>query len=227
LTVAARLAYAARVFVGHLAAGLMLKARVREAPLAALLAGGAFLDLVHGALVIAGVEHVVMHDPPTFANMELVQVGYSHSLTASVFYSVAAALLGARWWRSRAAGVAVGLAVFSHFVLDVLTHQADMPLLGLGVEHDVMLGTGLALHPLAFFVIEAGFCLLAWALYDAGNRRLLLTMLVLLGLWANNVFGFALPPPPPEVVQGMMVTAGFALAGAAIWWAARRGGSAG
>lgn len=212
------------MFIGHLAAGLALKARVRQVPLGALLAGTAFLDAVHGLLQMAGIERVEMRDPPVFANWDLTEIGYSHSLVASVLWSVVIGALATRWWRSPAAGWAIGLAIFSHFVLDVLSHKADMPLIGLGVANDLKLGTGLALHPLPFFLVELGWCLLAWCLYDAANRRLLLTLLALMVLWANNIFGFALPPPPPPALRGFITIVPFALAGWFVWWAARPAG---
>ncbi len=209
------------MFIGHMAAGLVLKARVREAPLGMLIAGTAFLDIVHGLLEIVGVEHVVVHGPPVFANWELAEIGYSHSLLVSVLYSVACGALAARWWRSRAVGWAIALSVFSHFVLDLVSHNADLPLVGLGLEGDLKLGTGLARHPVPFFVLELGWCLVAWYVYDATNRRLLLTLLALMALWANNVFGFALPPPPPAPFLGVITIASFAFAGSSLWWAAR------
>jgi membrane-bound metal-dependent hydrolase YbcI (DUF457 family) len=209
------------VFIGHLAAGLALKARVRTAPLAALLAGSAFADVVHGLLELAGIERAIVRDPPVFANWELVEIGYSHSLVVSLFYSVVIGALGARWWRSRAIGTALALAVFSHFILDVLSHKADVPLIGLGLVHDLKLGTGLAVHPLPFFLVELGWCLVAWYLYDPANRRLLLTLFVLMAVWANSVFGFALPPPPPPAAQGLLTIVPFAVAGWALWWASR------
>jgi hypothetical protein len=208
------------VFVGHLAAGLALKARVRHAPLGPLLAGTTFLDLLFGVFGVLGLERAVVGTPPVFANWDL-DIGYSHSLLMSVLYSVALGWLAARWWRSVSIGVAIGLAVFSHFVLDVVSHRPDMPLVGLGTADDVKLGTGLAAHPLAFFALELAWCVAAWRWYDAANRRLLGTLLVLMALWANNVFGFFPAPPLSAAGQSVMTVAGFAIAGAALWWAAR------
>ena len=201
-----------RVFVGHLAAGLALKSRVREAPLAPVLAGTAFLDLLFGIFGMIGLERVVVGDQPVVANWEL-HIGYSHSLLVSVLYSVALGWLAACWWRSPSVGVAIGLAVFSHFVLDTLSHRPDMPLIGLGATHDVALGTGLATHPLPFFIVELAWCLLAWWWYDAGNRRLLITLLVLMAIWANNISGSRPPPALSPAGQSAFTIFGFVVAG--------------
>lgn len=210
------------MFIGHFAAGFALHRGVRQAPIGALLLGTALLDLLHSLYRLAGIEHVVVHEPPIFANWQLVEIGFSHSLLVSLVYAAAAAALAGWWWRSRAIAAAVAAAVFSHFVLDVLTHHPDMPVVGLGAATDLKLGTNLADHPLPFFLVELGWCLAAWALYDAGNRRLLVTLLVLMALWANNVFGFSLPPIPPDTaLHALIPLLGFGLAGAALVWAAR------
>jgi hypothetical protein len=208
------------MYLGHLAAGLVLKSRVREAPLAWLLFATVLSDLVCGVLLALGIERSVVHGPMVFANMES-HIEYSHSLLASL----GCALLVAAWarvhWRSLRVGVALGLAVLSHYVLDALSHRPDMPVLGFGAAHDITLGTNLALHPLAFFLVELGFCLLAWRLYDGGNRRLLFTILVLMALYTNTVFGFAPPPPPSASLMGGAMIWLFGVSAAIMAWAAK------
>ena len=210
------------MFIGHLAAALAINSRVRAAPLGVLLAGTALLDLLHVPLRIAGIEPVIVGSPPVFANWDLVELGYSHSLVASAVFGTVIGYVAARWWGSRSIGTALGIAVFSHFVLDVLSHKPDVPLVGFGLARDLKLGTNLAVHPLPFFLVELGWCLVAWYVYDPANRRLLVTLAVLMAVWANNIFGFALPAKaPPAAVFGLITLASFAVAGAALWWAAR------
>jgi hypothetical protein len=208
------------VFVGHLAAGFALKSRVREAPLLALLLGTAVCDLLFGVFGMLGVERAVPHGTPVFANWEL-HIGYSHSLLVSVLYATALGWLAARWWRSSRIGAAVGLAVFSHFVLDVASHRPDMPLIGLGASHDLEIGTNLALYPLPFFLVELGWCLLAWRWYDPRNRRLLVTLLVMMVIWSNNIFGFSQLPDLTPAAQAGLTLVGFLLFAAVLWWAAQ------
>jgi membrane-bound metal-dependent hydrolase YbcI (DUF457 family) len=54
---------------------------------------------------------------------------YSHSLIAAVLWSAAGYGLY-RLWRRPAGGAAtlVGLAVFSHWILDFVVHRPDLPL---------------------------------------------------------------------------------------------------
>jgi len=96
-----------------------------------------------------------------------------------------------------------------------------MPLIGLGAAHDVRLGTDLALHPVPFFLVELGWCLLAWWWYDPGNRRLLVTLLVMMVVWSNGTFGFSPMPVLPPAGQAALTLTGFLLFAAVLVWAAR------
>lgn len=125
------------MYAGHIAAGLAIKAAEPRAPTWALVLGAGWLDIVHGVLVLAGVEHV-KPDATKFLAWELVDMPWSHSLAATVVWSILAALVFSR--RGRAVGLAVGLAVFSHFALDFPMHEHD---LALAPGSNVMLGLSL------------------------------------------------------------------------------------
>jgi len=122
------------MYAGHIAAGLAIKAAEPRAPTWALVLGAGWLDLVHGALVLSGIEHA-KPDPTKFLGWDLYYMPWSHSLAAAVVWSVLAALVFSR--RGRAIAVAVALAVFSHFALDFPMHEKD---LWLAPGSDVMLG---------------------------------------------------------------------------------------
>jgi len=207
------------MYVGHLAAGFLLKSRVREAPLSLLLLATVLPDLLCGVLLVAGVEHVVVRGSVVYAHVE-ADMGYSHSLLSVAAVAGLAFVFGRTRSGSVRVGAALGLAVLSHFVLDALSHRFDMPLVGFGSRHDVRVGTNLALHPVWFFAVESAWCFFAWMLFDSSNRRLLLAFLVLLALWSNSIFGFAPPPAASEAVFGVSMLASFAVAGFALAWAA-------
>jgi hypothetical protein len=209
------------MFVGHLAAGLALKARVRETPLWWLLLGAVAADLVCGVLLMLGVEDVVVEGALTFQHIRS-DMGYSHALSSTLATALVVGFTAARVGGSRRVGAAVGLSVLSHFVLDVLTHRHDMALLGLGAAHDLRLGTNLALHPWAMFALEVLWCLFAWWLFDPHNRRLLGTIVVLLLLYTNALFGFLALPTPSAAGLGGMMLASFTIATLVVLRAARR-----
>src|SRR6478735_5856213 len=88
-----------------------------------------FLDLLWPIFLIAGVESVRI-EPSTnpFLTLDLHDFPWSHSLVMALAWSAvfAAAFWAATRYGRGAAVLAAG--VFSHWVLDFVTHRPDMPL---------------------------------------------------------------------------------------------------
>ena len=208
------------MYLGHLAAGLVLKARVREAPLSWLLAATVVSDVLCGVLLMLGVEQVVIHDSLTFSHGQAT-IPYSHSLVGTLALASAATLIAARAARSTRVGVAIFLAVLSHYVLDVLTHLSDMPVLGFGAEPDLVLGTHLAAYPVAHFIVELAWCLFAWAVFDRNDLRLLVTMLIVMASYANSLMGFVYIPPVSSFTMGCSMLVLFIGTPLLLLWASR------
>lgn len=208
------------MFIGHFAPAFVIATGPRSAPLWALLLCTAWLDLVFGFDCIVGLEVAVVGDPPIFANLDLQEAGWSHSMLAALLWSGAAALFGRRLWGSWTAAMTSGVSVFSHWILDVLSHRPDMPIIGFGSAMDWKLGTGLAAWPLAFFAVESAVTIAAVSYFAPGHRRLLRTTGILLLLWSNQVFGFFLPAPPSVTEAGVLTIVAFLIAWVAFVWAA-------
>jgi hypothetical protein len=96
---------------GHCAVGLAAKPVAPQVPLGVLLLATEILDIFATAFVYAGIEGGTATGNP-----------WSHGLFMSVVWSLLAALLVARIYRSSRAGAVVGLLVFSHWVLDFVSH---------------------------------------------------------------------------------------------------------
>jgi hypothetical protein len=84
--------------------------------------------------------------------------------------SVTFALVAAIWWR-RSVALVLGAVVFSHWVLDLLMHHADMPLLPGNAGRLPLLGFGLWRWPGASALLELGFVLLGTFLYARAAQR--------------------------------------------------------
>jgi hypothetical protein len=137
------------MYAGHFAAGLAIKGRVPSAPTWALLVGVAFLDLLFGPFVLAGIEHVTI-TPGVTPGFSLDFIDWSHSLIMSIVWSIALGAVFLR--RGRAVALAIGLAVFSHFVLDLAVHPADLAIWPHSAAH---LGFGLwRLLPTGWWFVE-------------------------------------------------------------------------
>jgi hypothetical protein len=102
-----------------------------------ILIGVGLSDLLFGPFVLLGIEQASI-TPAQSPGFSLDQIDWSHSLLMSLVWSAAYAALFMRWG-SRVAGF-MGIAVFSHFVLDVPMHPPD---LALWPGSDVHFGLGL------------------------------------------------------------------------------------
>ena len=121
------------MYSGHYAAGLVLKARVPEAPTWAILLGTTVLDLLWAPFVAAGWEVWTRSN---------VQIGWSHSLAMAAFWGVLYGLLFLR--RGTPVAIVMALAVFSHFVMDFLVHERHLTYYPGSAAR---FGTGLGLSP--------------------------------------------------------------------------------
>jgi hypothetical protein len=120
------------MWAGHLGAALALERADRSVNLGWLFLGVQLLDVILWVLVLGGVEHVTI--PPDYATRHyfLFDFPYSHSLPASVAWTLATWVMtvalagrGANRRRRWRAATVMAAAVLSHFVLDVIVHPAQ------------------------------------------------------------------------------------------------------
>ncbi len=155
------------MYAGHFAAALALKARVPEAPTWGLVAGVGVLDILFGPFVLLGIERVSI-TPGVSPGFSLDYIDWSHSLVMSLVWSALFALLFLR--RGRLVALAIGLAVFSHFVLDWVMHPSDLALWPGSETH---LGLGLwRSMPVGWWFVEMALIGVACAYYWSRARRL-------------------------------------------------------
>ncbi|HUY14578.1 MAG TPA: hypothetical protein VMX16_13280 [Terriglobia bacterium] len=153
------------MYAGHFGVGLAIKARKPDAPTAALLAGAVLLDLLFGVLVMAGIERVHM-TPGISPGFSLDSIDVSHSLLMAIVWSVLFALVFRR--RDWGVRLALGGAVFSHFVLDFLMHSPD---LALWPGSPIHLGLGIWRRwPQGGWFLELGFVAACLAYYFRRSR---------------------------------------------------------
>jgi len=123
------------VFVGHYSIAFAAKTERNRVPLWVLFVAVQFLDYIWATLVLLGIEKLRVIKGFTAGSM----LGsyfhpYSHSLIAAVAWSGVAALAygtfcsrhGCQYRKS--AALIVGLAVFSHWILDLIAHPRDLPI---------------------------------------------------------------------------------------------------
>lgn len=196
------------MFIGHFAVAFAAKRAVPKLSLPVLFAAVQFLDILWPLLILIGVEHSRIVPGITAASpLDLFDIPYSHSLLTSLIWSVLFAAPFLRSHGKRAAAIVAG-CVFSHFVLDVVTHRPDMPLApGLPQRF----GLGLWNSIVATIVVESLLFAVGIALYARGTRPV--SKMGSVGLWALALLltatwltaVFAAPPPNIQIVAASIL----------------------
>ncbi len=188
------------MFVGHIAVALAAKRVAPRTNLGLLALGAQWADTLWPVLVLIGVERVKIRPGVTVMTpLDFVSYPWSHSLLMLAVWGVLAYIAHRAGGGQRAA-VVLGALVVSHWVLDVVTHRPDMPLVPFGGPR---LGLGLWNHPAAELLLEGGmYAGGAWLYFrstrprDAVGRWAVPALLLTLGaIWLGASFG----PPPPSV----------------------------
>ena len=154
----------------HMAVGLAAKPAAPKIPLAFLILSAYTIDLVWGIFYFLGIEHMPEEGIETVSY-------WSHSLFMSVVWSLLAGFLV--WFMSRNSrtSLIIGLLVFSHWVIDfishpmtaVFPHDTGLPLL---FEGSPLVGLGLWRTQFAVSVGEYGLLALGAMIYLVSLYRL-------------------------------------------------------
>ena len=189
------------MFIGHFGVGFAAKPVAKSTSLGTLFFAGQFIDLLWPTFLFLGWESVKIV-PGATALTPLVFSHYpiSHSLLAVTLWSI---LFGSLYFiirrRILAAIICIAL-VSSHWFLDALTHQPDLPIYPNGT---IKIGLGLWNYPVAAVLVELVIFLGGLFFYlkstkpkdKIGTVSLWLLITFLIVVYFGNVFG----PPPPSV----------------------------
>jgi len=141
------------MFVGHYGVSFVAKRYDPSLPLWLLFLAVQLLDVLWAPFVLLGIEKVRIVPGITRSNpLDLYYMPYTHSLVAALLWSVGAAVLYklvAAGRRPRSAAL-LGLAVFSHWLLDLVVHRPDLPL----YDDAAKVGLGLWNLPAIAFGLE-------------------------------------------------------------------------
>ena len=199
------------MFVGHYGVSFAAKKAEPSIPLWVLFIAVQLLDVLWAPFVLLGIEKVRIVPGITASNpLDLYYMPYTHSLVAAVGWSVAAFLayrLAVRPAAPRAAAI-VGVAVFSHWVLDFLVHRPDLPL----YDNTAKVGLGLWNLPAVALGLEAvllfGGMWLYFRLGTARRMAMLVFGLAMLGIQTYVFFG---PPPPSDTAAAATALVSYAV----------------
>src|SRR5437016_8604379 len=192
------------MFVGHYGVSFAAKRAEPAIPLWVLFIAVQLLDVLWAPFVLLGIEKVRIVPGITASNpLDLYYMPYTHGLLAAIGWSVAAFLvyrMGARNTPSRAA-VIVGVAVFSHWVLDFLVHRPDLPL------YDNTAKVGLGLCNLPAVALGLGWLLLFGAMWLYLRHRARRTAMLVFGVVMLAIQAYVFFGPPPTSDKAAAATA--------------------
>ena len=140
---------------GHFGLAAGIKKIAPRLPLWSLLLATFFLDVVFIFFAAGGLEKINPVDPanPNAYGGSLIQAYYTHSLVGALLISAIAGLVAARFWGKRGGYVIAGV-VFSHWILDLIVHRPDLPILPGNFGNLPLLGFGLWQYPTASAIVE-------------------------------------------------------------------------
>lgn len=147
----------------------MVKARERSTPLWLLMLATVWLDIVFVPLFLRGIETLQPVHGKTGYGSAIIYADYTHSLVGMLVLS--AILGGICWplWGRRVALVVCAVSA-SHWVLDLLVHRADMPILPGNLFDLPRLGLGLWRMPVGAASAELVLVLAgAWTYWRAAR----------------------------------------------------------
>ena len=159
------------MIAGHFGFAAAVKSRAHQVPLWALMLATVWLDIVFVPLFLTGIERIeqVPGAQGTYG-AGLIFADYTHSLLGALVLAVLFGTVAAFAWGRRTA-IVLGAVVFSHWLLDLVVHRADMPLLPANVGHFPRFGFGLWRVPTAAMVVEFFIVLVGSYLYWRAARQ--------------------------------------------------------
>lgn len=189
------------MFIGHFGVGFAAKKIDSKPSLGTFFMAAQFIDLLWPVFLILGLEHVKIEPGNTaFTPLNFINYPFSHSLFGVVIWGMLFGFIYYLIRKNLKSSILLGALVVSHWVLDLLTHRPDLPLIPWG-----NVKVGLALwNSIAFtLVIEGAIFVFGSYLYikatKAKNKKgsiglwgLLIFFVI---VYVMNVFG----PPPPSV----------------------------
>jgi hypothetical protein len=152
------------MIAGHFGFAAIVKSREKSAPLWALMLATVWLDVIFTPLFLAHLETVQPISTHAGYGGLIIHADYTHSIVGMVALS---AVLGAMFLPKlgRRVALVIALVSASHWVLDLIVHRPDMPVLPGNLGNLPRLGLGLWNDPRAAACVELVLVVAGAAMY--------------------------------------------------------------
>jgi hypothetical protein len=156
---------------GHFGIAAAVKAKERAVPLWALMLATQWLDVLFVPLLMLGIERLdpVVGTAGGYGEV-IIHADYTHSLVGAAIIAAVTGHFARMIWNKRT-GIVIMLVVFSHWLIDLVMHRGDMPMLPGNPGGWQRVGFGLWRSPNASALLELIFVVGGAALYFNAARR--------------------------------------------------------
>jgi hypothetical protein len=208
------------MFIGHYGPALAGKAAEPRLPLWLLFLAVQWLDVVWSGLVMLNVEKLrIVQGFTEGSSLDLYYMPYTHGLLGAAALSAALGAVTALFFRQRRAAIVavVAGAVFSHWMLDLVVHVQDLPLLGDSFKVGFGLWRNLWISlPLELVTLAAGAAIYARAVPSQTRFGDTLLWAFVAAMAGVQVYGSLGPAPESGLAEAhTALIAYFVLAGLA------------
>jgi len=209
------------MFVGHYGVSFAVKSYEKHIPLWLLFIAVQFVDVLWAIFVLTGIEKVRITPGITATNpLDLYYMPYTHSLVAVLLWS-GVGFIGYKIIHKGASYAAflVAVAIFSHWVLDLIVHRPDLPL----YDDTYKVGFSLWNYPALALALEASILFFGIFLYLRGSKAVssigkygMLAFGIILLIVQGIVF-FGAPPSSSSAAALTALLSYVVFAGFAYW----------
>lgn len=175
------------MIAGHFGFAALVKSREPTAPLWGLMLATVWLDWIFAPLLALHLEYVEpVH--PGYGGL-IIHADYTHSILGALLLAAILGLAFLPRWGRRVATV-IALVVMSHWVLDLIVHRPDMPVLPGNAGDLPRFGLGLWTQPRVSAVMELLFVVVGSLLYWRAAKKVSVNA-GQSGTWAGVCAGLA------------------------------------
>jgi len=189
------------MFIGHYGIGFAGKKVDNKPSLGTLFFAAQFLDLIWPVFILTGIEKVKIEPGLMAASpLDFIYYPFSHSLLLAILWGILFGIVYFLIRKNIKVSILLGSLVVSHWVLDLIVHRPDLPILpwgnlkvGFGLWNSVPLSV---IVEVFIFAIGVYFYIsVTKAKNKIGNFALWGLIIFLVVIYAANVFS----SPPPSV----------------------------
>ncbi|MBZ5596629.1 MAG: hypothetical protein LAP39_30685 [Acidobacteriia bacterium] len=163
--------------IDHAATALLVKKKYPAASMVWLLLSVQLMEILWVTFNYLGLERTTTEKAvASVSDIHLIYMPYSHSILSGLLLAVLGYFVARMISGNRSVGLAVGMAIVSHLVLDLITHAPDIALAP-GINQPKF---GLGLYgkaPMVAFVLEMVYGAFCWRVFK-GSKSLLAVILL-------------------------------------------------